>query len=84
VGRLEIKPHEPKNRDKTRVKMKGDKKPNRKRGEANKTLCHKKVKKANKKEKIDKKAIKEKELKIKVLSHELLAFTLFYLLVAPW
>jgi hypothetical protein len=44
----------------------------------------KKWKKANKKEKIDKKAIKEKELKIKVLSHELLASTLFYLMVAPW
>jgi hypothetical protein len=33
----------------------------------------------------DKKAIiKEKEPKIKVLEHELLAFTLSYLMLAPW
>jgi hypothetical protein len=62
---LEMKPREPKNRDKTRVKKKvetkGDKKPNQK-GE---------------------KAIKEKEPKIKILAHELLAFTLSYLMLAP-
>jgi hypothetical protein len=62
---LEMKPHEPKNRDKTRVKKnvetKGDKKPNQK-GE---------------------KTIKEKEPKIKILAHELLAFTLSYLMLAP-
>jgi hypothetical protein len=34
--------------------------------------------------KLDKKAIKEKELNIKVLSHELLASTLSYLMLAPW
>jgi hypothetical protein len=32
----------------------------------------------------DNKTIKEKELKIKVLEHELLAFTLSYLMLAPW
>jgi hypothetical protein len=32
----------------------------------------------------DKKAIKEKEPKIKVLKHELLASTLSYLMLAPW
>jgi hypothetical protein len=31
-----------------------------------------------------KKAIKEKELKIKILAHELLASTLSYLMLAPW
>jgi hypothetical protein len=43
-----MKPHEPKNRDKTRVKKKGetkgDKKPNKKRRRGNKTLSQKKVK----------------------------------------
>jgi hypothetical protein len=34
--------------------------------------------------KLDKKAIKEKELNIKVLSHELLASTLSYLMLALW
>jgi hypothetical protein len=34
--------------------------------------------------KLDKKAIKENEPKIKVLTHELLAFTLSYLMLAPW
>jgi hypothetical protein len=62
---LEMKPREPKNKDKTRVKKKvetkGDKKPNQKR----------------------EKAIKEKEPKIKILAHELLAFTLSYLMLAP-
>jgi hypothetical protein len=32
----------------------------------------------------DKKAIKEKEPKINVLTHELLPFTLSYLMLAPW
>jgi hypothetical protein len=32
----------------------------------------------------DKKAIKEKEPKIKVLAHELLVSTLSYLMLAPW
>jgi hypothetical protein len=33
---------------------------------------------------LTKKTIKEKEPKIKVMAHELLAFTLSYLMVAPW
>jgi hypothetical protein len=33
---------------------------------------------------LKKKAIKEKEPNIKVLAHELLAFTLSYLMLAPW
>jgi hypothetical protein len=33
---------------------------------------------------VDKKAIKEKEPKIKVLAHELLASALTYLMLAPW
>jgi hypothetical protein len=45
---------------------------------------HKKQKGANKKKKTDKKSIKEKEPNIKVLSHELLSFTLSYLILAPW
>jgi hypothetical protein len=32
----------------------------------------------------DKKAIKEKESKAKVLEHELLVFTLSYLMLTPW
>jgi hypothetical protein len=42
------------------------------------------VKRGEEKEKKTKKAIKEKEPKIKVLTHELLAFTLSYLMLAPW
>jgi hypothetical protein len=34
--------------------------------------------------KLDKMTINEKEPKIKILSHELLAFTLFYLMLALW
>jgi hypothetical protein len=34
--------------------------------------------------KLTKKAIKGKEPKIKVLTHELLAFTLSYLMLPPW
>jgi hypothetical protein len=65
--------------------MKGDKKPNQKRGKDNKTLSHKKSKKRQikRKKNSDKKAIKEKEPKIKILAHELLASTLFYLMLAP-
>jgi hypothetical protein len=58
--------------------MKGDKKTNRK---GNKTLRQKKG--ANKKKKINKRAIKEKKLKIKILVHELLDSTLFYLMLPP-
>jgi hypothetical protein len=34
--------------------------------------------------KLNNKAIKEKEPKIKVLAHELLASTFSYLMLAPW
>jgi hypothetical protein len=34
--------------------------------------------------KLDKKTIKEKESKIKVQAHELLDFTLSYLILTPW
>jgi hypothetical protein len=63
------------------VKTKDDKKPNRKRRKANKTL---RIKSKRGGKKLDKKAIKEKEPKIKVQTHELLAFTLSYLMLAPW
>jgi hypothetical protein len=43
-------------------------------------MLSQKTKKGGKK--LDKNAIKEKELKIKVLAHELLASTLSYLMVA--
>jgi hypothetical protein len=46
-----MKPHEWKNRGKTRVKKKGDKKPNQKREKGNKTLSHKK--RRNKREGIE-------------------------------
>jgi hypothetical protein len=73
-----------KNRDKRRAKKektKGDKKPNRKRRKDNRTLSQKSVKGG---EKVDKKARKKNESKIKVLAHELLAFTFSYLMLAPW
>jgi hypothetical protein len=52
----------------------------------NKTLSKIKWRGTNKKKKknSDKKVIKEKEPKIKILTHELLAFTLSYLMLAPW
>jgi hypothetical protein len=64
-----MKPHEPQNRDKTRVKKKGKTKGNKnqiKKGE-------KTIKRKGAEKKVDKKAIKDKEPKIKVLTHELLA-----------
>jgi hypothetical protein len=68
----------------TRAKKRGGgwraiKKPNWKRRKGIKTL-RKKRKGVNKKNS-DKKAIKEKELKIMVLAHELLASTLSYLML---
>jgi hypothetical protein len=63
------------------VKTNDDKKPNQKRRKDNKILSQK-AKRGRKK--LDKKAIKEKKPKIKVLTHELLAFTLSYLMLAPW
>jgi hypothetical protein len=81
-----MKPHKPKNMDKTRAKKKGqtkdDKEPNRKRRKGNKTLSQKSEKRQKKN--FDKKTIKEREAKIKILTHELLAFTLSYLMIAPW
>jgi hypothetical protein len=66
-----MKPHEPKN---TRTKQgqkrmgetKGDKKPTRKRRKGNKTLSQKSEKGW---EKLDKKEIKRKKPKIKILAH---------------
>jgi hypothetical protein len=54
-----------------------------KRRKGNRTLSQKKNKKGRKKN-FDKKSIKEKEPKIKVLAHELLASTLSNLILAPW
>jgi hypothetical protein len=65
---------------KRRGETKGDKKPNRKWRKCNKTLSQKSEKEGG----VDKKAIKDKEPKIKVLTHELLAFTLSYLMLPPW
>jgi hypothetical protein len=45
-------------------------------------MLSQKVKRNGKK--LDKKAIKQKKPKIKILVHELLAFTLSYLMLAPW
>jgi hypothetical protein len=71
---------------KKRRKQRAIKKSTRKRRKDNKTLNHtKKVKKGEKRKKnYDKKAIKEKEIKIKILTRELLIFTLSYLMLSPW
>jgi hypothetical protein len=53
----------------------------KKRRKGNKTLSQKSKKGAGKK--LDKNTIKKKEWKIKFLAHELLAFTLSYLMLAP-
>jgi hypothetical protein len=45
-------------------------------------MLSKKTKNGGKK--LDKKIIKEKEPNIKFQAHELLAFTLSYLMLAPW
>jgi hypothetical protein len=66
-----------KTRVKKKVKIKGDKKSNRKMRRGNKTL-------SQKSEKGQKKGNKKKEPKIKILSHELLASTLSYLMLALW
>jgi hypothetical protein len=65
-----------------RGKTKDNKKPNWTRRKGNKTLSQKS--KNGWEIFFNKKAIKEKELKIKVLAHELLAFILSYLMLAPW
>jgi hypothetical protein len=70
---------------KGRGKTEDDKKQNQKRRKGNKTLSKKNEKGWIKRKKyFDKKTIKEKEPKIKVLAHELLASTLSYLIPAPW
>jgi hypothetical protein len=58
------------------------KKPNKKRRKDNKTLSQKSEKGVGKKNLT--KGNKRKEPKIKVLAHELLAFTLSYLMLALW
>jgi hypothetical protein len=62
-------------------KTKGDKKSNKKIRKDNKTLSQK-SKKGQKKNLT--KNNTRKEPKIKVLPHELLSFTLSYLMLAPW
>jgi hypothetical protein len=80
-GRLEMKLHElkkirTKQERKRRGKTKGDKKQNRKR--------EKTIKRYVKKTKRDGKKLRQKgnKRKIKVLAHELLAYTLSYLMLA--
>jgi hypothetical protein len=62
-------------------KTNGDKKVNQKWEKGNKTVREKKKKR---REFFNNWAIKEKELKIKILEHELLGFTLSYLMLALW
>jgi hypothetical protein len=60
------------------------KKPNRKRRKGNKTPKNEKGRIKRRRRNFVKKVIKEKEPKIKVLTHELLVFTLSYLMLASW
>jgi hypothetical protein len=60
------------------------KKPNRKRRKGNKTPKNEKGRIKRRRKNFVKKVIKEKEPKIKVLTHELLVFTLSYLMLASW
>jgi hypothetical protein len=76
-----MKSHEKKNRYKTRAKKNQIKKRRKKRRKDNKMLSQKSKKWAGKNLT---KSHKRKEPKIKVLSYELLAFTLSYLMLAPW
>jgi hypothetical protein len=72
-----MKRHQPKNRDQTMEKTKGDKKSNR---NDNQTIRKRgRIKRKH----FDKNTIKGKELKIKVLTRELLASILSYLMLAP-
>jgi hypothetical protein len=77
-----MKSYVQKNRDKTRAKKgktKGDKKNQIKKGEK---IIKRQVKKVKSDRNFfDKKTIKEKEPKIKVLTHELLASTLSYIML---
>jgi hypothetical protein len=81
-GRLEMKPHEQKKQEqKRRGKQRVIKNQIKKR---EKTI-KRQVKKAKKGQgKNLTKGNKRKEPKIKVLAHELLAFALSYLMLAPW
>jgi hypothetical protein len=76
------------NRNKTmskkRGKIKDDKNKNQfdKRKKDNKTLSKKKAKRGGKKTLTEDN--KKKEPKIKIPAHELLVFTLSYLIITPW
>jgi hypothetical protein len=80
-----MKPHDLKKWYKTRAKRSEKqrmiKKSNKKRRKGNKTLSQKSEKGAGKKLT---KGNKRKEPKIKILTHELLASTLYYIMLAPW
>jgi hypothetical protein len=67
-----------------RVKKKGKTKDDKNQIKKAKIIYAKSKKQKGAGKKLNKKAIKEKESKINVLSYELLAFTLFYLMLAPW
>jgi hypothetical protein len=66
---------------KRRGKQRAIKKSNQKRRKDNKTLSQESEKRVGKNLT---KGNKRKEPKIKVLAHELLPFTLSYLMLAPW
>jgi hypothetical protein len=76
-----MKQHKQKKGTKQGRKRTGTKKIKSKKEKGNKALRNK-MKRGGKN--FDKKAIKEKERKIKILAHELLASTLSYLMLAPW
>jgi hypothetical protein len=71
-----------KQEQKIKEKQRAIKKPNQKKRKNNKTLSQKKRKRGR--EKNLTKCNKRKEPKIKVLTYELLASTLSYLMLAPW
>jgi hypothetical protein len=80
-----MKPHDPKKREQNKSEKGGGKQraiknQNKKRRKGNKTLNKKNE---NEWKKLDK-SNKKKEPKIKVPTHELLASTLSYLMLAPW
>jgi hypothetical protein len=81
-----MKPHQSKkhgqNKNEKGGKRRAIKKYIEKGGKGNKTLSQKKQKGGG--IFFDKKSIKKKEPKIKLLEHKLLAFTLSYLMLAPW
>jgi hypothetical protein len=81
-----MKPHQQKNRYKTRAKkngkIKGDKKTKSKKEKRQENAKSKKRKRGG--EFFLTKGNKRKELKIKIQAHELLASTLSSLMLAPW